>query len=218
VCARRAQLYALCAHTRTGCGPDQHRLELAGWGQAWPLCAARRARDWPGRQRGGRSQPGSPPHQWEGTVTHVAIEWRRPGDQGPWDPGSDVSRGSLELPGSGGRGRDRADGNADGNGAGRRRTTAVPDVLRSRKPTSWRTPAHVGGQHLGSFKTDGGAQGVPGGIVPLASRHFKWTCSGAPGAICGPGSVQLDGRGSLADHSGSEPISPTVRGLAPRLT
>jgi len=89
-------------------------------------------------------------------VTDVAIEWRRPGDQGPWPPPVTFMAVSGQNLMAADRGRDRADGNADGNGAGRRRTTAGPDVLRSRKPTSWRTPAHVGGQHLGSFKIDGG--------------------------------------------------------------
>ena len=62
------------------------------------------------------------------------------------------ARDLLDLPGNGGGARDHADGNADGNGAGRRRTTADLDVLRSRKPTSWRMPAHVGGQRLCNSK------------------------------------------------------------------
>ncbi len=100
-----------------------------------------------------------------------------------------------------------ADGNADGNGATQCRILADHDVLRFRKPTSWRTPAHVGGQPLGSFKIDGGAQGVPGGIVPLASRHFKMRVSTT---VAGPACLAAGG----LYYTWDQPGGPTIRSKA----
>ena len=71
-------------------------------------------------------------------------------------------------------------------------TATAPDVGEPRRTLTYSGPGNrLRGARLrtsadslwGASKSMGGASGVPGGIVPLASRQFKLASFGAPSAV-----------------------------------